>query len=351
MSAIRVIHPNPDVKRGVEYWEGVPSTVDGVLGGFGHVSRADSLGSRSFLLKILPRLSSIPPASYNCSPEEWLEERLERRGGKGKSRTRALDCGAGVGRVSEHSLLPIVDEVHLVEPVEKFLLEAKKLSTQWAPLTTPPSSSPFRARKAAHFHCSTLQDMDPSIPYSSCKGKGKQIEPTLSVSDEEASDEVEEGEGRAAGSKEEPLKFDVVWCQWCLQHLSDKDLIAFLHRSKAALKDEGDEKGLIVVKENVCKEEEDGSEHVWYDDEDHSITRSTKAYERVFKEAGMEIVRCDVQQGLPEELFTVKIFKSLRTIDRFSGVGYWISIPRMFNHAKTRVAVRSISVRKMLRRD
>ena len=44
---------------------------------------------------------------------------MEERGGKGKMKTRALDCGAGVGRVSENVLSKIVDEVHLVEPVRK----------------------------------------------------------------------------------------------------------------------------------------------------------------------------------------------------------------------------------------
>ncbi|KAN0065471.1 hypothetical protein ACQY0O_001307 [Thecaphora frezii] len=330
--AARIVHPSPDVKRGVEYWEGVPPTVDGVLGGFGHVSRIDALGSRTFLLKVLPRLSYCAPASIDTSSFVWKKDKVAARGGKGKARTRALDCGAGVGRVTENSLLPIVDEVHMVEPVPKFLAEAKKNSSKWAPLSTPPSKSPFQARKAVHFHCSTLQDIDPARPYSSAqKGKGKEFEPTVSVDDgaassSEATDKeaaapaskemaeaevqgaaADGGEG-VAGGKHEPLKYDVVWNQWCLQHLSDKDLIAFLKRSREALKDSEGEQGVIVVKENVCQEASDGSETVWYDDEDHSITRSTKAYERVFAEAGLEVLRCEVQHGLPQELFTVKMW-------------------------------------------
>ncbi|SPO36936.1 related to TAE1 - AdoMet-dependent proline methyltransferase [Pseudozyma flocculosa] len=318
--AARVIHPSPDVKRGVEYWEGVAPTVDGVLGGFGHVSRIDALGSRTFLLKVLPRLSYCAPASINTSPFAWKQDKVAARGGKGKARTRALDCGAGVGRVTENSLLPIVDEVHMVEPVPKFLAEAKKNSPKWLPLATPPSQSPFQARKAAHFHCSTLQDIDPARPYSSAqKGKGKEFDPTVSVDDQNeggpatgSADSAAEatsstGDDHEAGSKHEPLKYDVVWNQWCLQHLSDKDLVAFLKRSRQALKDGQGEEGIIVVKENVCQEAADGNETVWYDDEDHSITRSTKAYERVFAEAGLKVIKCEVQQGLPQELFTVKM--------------------------------------------
>ena len=35
MTTIRQVHPSPNVAKGVEYWEGVPATVDGVLGGYG----------------------------------------------------------------------------------------------------------------------------------------------------------------------------------------------------------------------------------------------------------------------------------------------------------------------------
>lgn len=310
MAAIRVVHPAPDVKRGVQYWEGVEASVDGVLGGFGHVSRVESLGTRSFLLGILPHLSFCAPASANVSSTQWKKDRIAERGGKGKARTRALDCGAGVGRVTQHSLLPIFDEVHMVEPVAKFLHEAKNQSNTWPQIQTPPSKSPFQARKAVHFHCSTLQDFEPSRPYSSSPRVGDgDISPTVSIDDEPSQHPATNGDARAesdgvAGSRAEPVSYDLVWAQWCLQHLSDRDLISFLQRSKAALK----QGGIIGVKENVCTEEADGTERVWYDDEDHSITRSTKAYERVFKEAGLEIVKCEVQFGMPAELFVVKMW-------------------------------------------
>ncbi|EST07766.1 Protein of unknown function DUF858, methyltransferase-like protein [Kalmanozyma brasiliensis GHG001] len=312
MTAIRIVHPAPDVKRGVQYWEGVEASVDGVLGGFGHVSRVESLGSRSFLLSVLPHLSFCAPASSNVSSSQWKQDRVAERGGKGKARTRALDCGAGVGRVTQYSLLPIFDEVHMVEPVAKFLLEAKKQSMSWPQIQTPPSKSPFKARKAVHYHCSTLQDMDPSRPYTSAPRVGDgDIRPTVSIDDEPSSQQdtatkeaASSEQDGVAGSTAEPMTFDLVWAQWCLQHLSDRDLIAFLQRSKAALK----QGGIIGVKENVCSEEADGNERVWYDDEDHSITRSTKAYERVFKEAGLEIVKCEIQFGMPAELFVVKMW-------------------------------------------
>lgn len=96
--------------------------------------------------------------------------------------------------------------------------------------------------------------------------------------------------------------------------------MAFLNRSKVCLKPSNDTQceegngtvldgaGIIVVKENVLRDTDDGSEGVWYDDEDHSITRTPNAYERVFREAGLEIVSKRVQQGLPEELFPVMMW-------------------------------------------
>jgi len=36
----------------VQYWDRQEASVDGVLGGFGHVSDADIDGSRRFLLKV-----------------------------------------------------------------------------------------------------------------------------------------------------------------------------------------------------------------------------------------------------------------------------------------------------------
>ena len=64
--------------QGVEYWNHVDATVDGVLGGFGSVSGADAKENERILRTVM-------------YPEEEFNEILEKR---------ALDVGAGVGRVS-----------------------------------------------------------------------------------------------------------------------------------------------------------------------------------------------------------------------------------------------------------
>jgi protein N-terminal methyltransferase len=72
-------------------------------------------------------------------------------------------------------------------------------------------------------------------------------------------------------SPDDESGFDVVWCQWCLTYMTDADLITFLKRSQAALRKEGP--GVIVVKENVCKDGEGGVPDIHFDKEDSSVTR------------------------------------------------------------------------------
>ena len=71
--------------------------------------------------------------------------------------------------------------------------------------------------------------------------------------------------------KETDSGFDVIWCQWCLGHLSDEDLVAFFRRCPAALRNK--DEGLIVVKENLCQDGDDGSARVSFDEADSSLTR------------------------------------------------------------------------------
>lgn len=64
--------------------------------------------------------------------------------------------------------------------------------------------------------------------------------------------------------------YDLVWNQWCLGHLTDHQLEAYLRRCSAALSvdDDGQAKGVIVVKENLSTSEED-----LFDEIDSSVTR------------------------------------------------------------------------------
>lgn len=75
----------------------------------------DALSSRMFLLGCAPRLSAIaPPTSVRGVPK------------KRSSPIKALDVGAGVGRITKDVLLPFCQHVDLVESSSHFLDQAVK---------------------------------------------------------------------------------------------------------------------------------------------------------------------------------------------------------------------------------
>lgn len=65
--------------------------------------------------------------------------------------------------------------------------------------------------------------------------------------------------------------FDVIWCQWCLGHLSDDELITFFERAKSSLNSMED--CLIVVKENLCENGPSNTPRAVFDQQDSSLTR------------------------------------------------------------------------------
>ncbi|KAJ7046844.1 DUF858-domain-containing protein [Mycena alexandri] len=270
---------DPDVEDGLEYWETQPASLNGVLGGYGSGSlpRIDSLGSRLFLLNLLPELSTVPSALRPLNPPT--------------RRTRALDVGAGIGRVTADVLLHLISDVVLLEPVDNFIQEALSRGRASA---TPPADlqrgqHPWRGigeqTKSVTFLRGTLQDFDPARPHHATMLDRVGYNPTVTDA--------------LSG-------FDVVWCQWCLGHLSDPDLVAFFKRSHAALREKG--RSVIVVKENLCNDEPDGTACVVFDEQDSSLTRSDRAWKDVFEEAGLKLVNEQVQEGLPAGLYVVKMY-------------------------------------------
>ncbi|KAG7092517.1 hypothetical protein E1B28_008868 [Marasmius oreades] len=278
----------PNVSDGIAYWTSQPATVDGVLGGFGSGSlpRVESLGSRLFLLSLFPELCTVPSA---VKPLNVSSSRLP---------IRALDVGAGIGRVTRDTLLHLIPHVVLLEPVESFILQAlssARLSVsdhsiskhaQWPGLADKSKSVTF-------IQC-TLQGCDPSHLLSE---SAKYLNRVGSMTSEDPMNDIDSG-------------FDVIWCQWCLGHLKDDDLIAFFKRSKIALRQDNGYPGrsLIVVKENLCSDSSGGGPRTTFDEEDSSFTRSDAAWKTAFSAAGLEVVREQVQKGLPEGLYPVKMY-------------------------------------------
>lgn len=148
-----------------DYWSKISPTVDGMLGGFGRISFIDVRGSILFLQK----LYKMKP-----SPEKMY----------------ALDCGAGIGRVTKNLLIPFFDKVDMVEQDKNFCDKAREFVDD---------------RKLGEIYNCGLQHFIP-----------------------------DEG------------KYDVIWSQWVLGHLKDHHLVEFFKRCATGLK----KNGVIVVKEN-----------------------------------------------------------------------------------------------------
>lgn len=94
--------------------------------------------------------------------------------------------------------------------------------------------------------------------------------------------------------------YDLFWNQWCLGHLRDDQLVRYLGRCAASL---SGEEGLVVVKENITGGEED-----LFDELDSSVTRRDDKFRQLFDQAGLEIVRTEVQRAMPKELFPVRMY-------------------------------------------
>ncbi|KAK8117664.1 uncharacterized protein PG998_005945 [Apiospora kogelbergensis] len=189
-------------ENGLQYWSGIDADVNGMLGGFLGISAVDLRGSRAFLVKL----------------------------GIGKSKRkveRALEGGAGIGRITQGLLLDISQTVDVVEPIAKFTQSLTKT----------------------------------------------------------------------------PGAYDLIWLQWCLGHLTDTQLVAFLRRCCQALVASASPSAVIVVKENNTTTDAD-----LFDDLDSSVTRTDDKFRALFREAGLRLVRTELQNGLPNGLYPVRMY-------------------------------------------
>lgn len=159
---------------------------------------------------------------------------------------RGVDCGAGVGRITAGLLSTVCDIVDIVEPIDKFAQEAKAAET-------------VDKGTVGEIHVTGLENWKPEQHY------------------------------------------DLIWNQWCLGHLTDQQLVAFLIRCKDALTVDG----WIVVKENVSRNT-DGEDV--FDGTDSSVTRTHEKFLRLFEEAGVRVVRTEVQKGFPKGLYHVRLY-------------------------------------------
>ncbi|KAG0208516.1 hypothetical protein BGX28_000570 [Mortierella sp. GBA30] len=259
-----------------KYWNSVPATINGMLGGLGQLARPDAVSSLRFLSEFVnppsssyassilnppsesthgsvstsaPAVTSTEISSTSTSnPAVTVRQKLPL---PGSGPSHVLDCGAGIGRVTKQVLVKAFDHVDLVENCAAFVKQAKDEYLK----------SEIQAGIVGEVRCSGLQN----VAFEGTSWEGR---------------------------------FDVIWCQWVLGHLTEEDLIAFFNRCKKGLKPGG----LIFVKENNAKV------GIVIDEEDSSMTRSDLVWKDMFHKAGLRLLREDVQRGFPSGLFAVKMY-------------------------------------------
>jgi len=204
-----------------EYWDdesNCAATVSGVLGGFESLDPPDVSSS----LKFVAALASD----------------------HGLPLGRALDVGAGIGRVTKGVLLKRFDAVDLLEVSPRLVAAAPEYIGEGA--------------ERCRFFAVGMEAFEP----------------------------------KAGG-------YAVVWIQWVIGHLTDVDLVKWLGKCADALV----EGGCVVVKDNVTD-----TEAFWVDQDDSSVTRGRKYMEFLFEEAGMEVVCCWESEGFPNEIYPVPMW-------------------------------------------
>ena len=162
-------------KNAINKWTHKSASISGVLDGYESASEPDLIESSKFL----DTLAKLFGKNTN---KQMINT---------ASNVRALDCGAGIGRITKGALIERFHFVDLVEPVPHFLNKAKIILSE--------------LEHQGNFYQYSLQNFNTTE------------------------------------------KYDCIWIQWVLGQLTDSDVIMFLKRCKNMLKPNG----IIVVKENM----------------------------------------------------------------------------------------------------
>ncbi|KAB8076997.1 alpha-N-methyltransferase NTM1 [Aspergillus leporis] len=224
---------NIDHAASIRYWNSVPANANvmlGMLGNYPWYTRIDLRGSKSFLSKVrrlVPR----------CPTEGKLKQ--------------GVDCGAGVGRVTEGFLSHVCETVDAVEPVEKFTQVMQESVLK-------------KAGVVGDIYTVGLEEWYPE------------------------------------------KKYDLIWTQFCVGHLTDAQLVEYFVRCRQHLTDSG----LVVVKENMST---DPNGLDMYDEEDSSVTRTDEKFKEIFRLAGLAVITSELQLGFPKNFKLLPVrFYALR---------------------------------------
>lgn len=95
------------------------------------------------------------------------------------------------------------------------------------------------------------------------------------------------------------MRYDVIWSQWVLGHLTNDDFVNFFQRCSQAL----NKNGIVIVKENITS-----SEAVDIDEVDSSVTRPLGMVKALFAKSGLRIIKMVRQNNFPSGIFPVYMF-------------------------------------------
>lgn len=226
-----------DRATSLKYWNEMPATSSGMLamlGDYPWYTRIDLRGNKTFLSK----LSRVSPS---CS----LFKAKVKRG---------VDCGAGVGRVTEGFLRDACEVVDVVEPVEKFTRVISEGELK-------------REGVVGDIYTVGLEDWRP----------------------------------------DPEREYDLVWMQFCVGHLTDRQLVECFGRCRDALSPGG----IIVVKENMSTNPDKTD---MYDEVDSSVTRTDDKFRTIFRDAGLTLISSELQLGFPKDFKLLPVrFYALRS--------------------------------------
>lgn len=213
------------------YWAVQKASVAGMLGGLDDLHTRDVTASRRFL--------------NNLSQSHPIQHR------------RALDVGAGIGRVTRYLLSEEFDTVDLLEQSVAYINESDAYLDS------------VKHKVGRRIACGMQEFRATGLT---------------------ARNGVEAGDLRKT--------YDVVWIQWTVIYLHDDDFVAFVQECIKCLTPNG----IIVVKDNVART------GFLVDKDDSSIMRSNRYMLHLFKRAGVEVIKQARQLDFPKTVFPVRMF-------------------------------------------
>ena len=205
---------------GLEYWKKAEASYEGVLGGYGFTHDID-VADNDKLLVCLKKIGMKPG--------------------------RAIEMGAGVGRLVKDCFVRHFQLCDLLEPADNLIAKAKELLAS-------------HAHMGVFYHAS-MQQFDFEHRY------------------------------------------DCIWFQWVIGHLTDKQAVDFLAKCREALTPSvvAADQGFIVLKENLSSQ----GTGFYLDREDHTVMRSLPYFRQLFEKAGLVVKIQDRFRDFPVDCLPV----------------------------------------------